>query len=87
MDLASSDQVKSGLSLTPAGIIRALSNYGEEAPSGEITEAIFEGFNGTAFVYSISYPSPETGYGISKRVYVQLKRLPFSSNFDFYAEF
>ncbi len=87
MSLASSEQVKKAMELTVPDIVKALSNSGYESPSGEITEATFKGFNGTAFVYSISYPDPETGFGTTGRVFVELKRLPFGSNIDFYAEF
>lgn len=90
--LVSAAQVQEAMTLSRAAIVRALGNAGYGGGS-DITEVQFKGFNGTGFVYEITYVDPENEGEDGEEahatgsVFVQLKRRPFSDQFDFYAEY
>ena len=90
--LASAVQVKQAMELSRTEVIRALANSGYN-DGNEITEVRFKGFNGTGFVYEITYPDPENEGDDGEEafatgnIYVSLKRRAFSSDFEFYAEY
>lgn len=85
--LASSDQVKKAMNLSVEDIHSALSNSGYRTERGEIHDAEFKGFNGTAFVYVISFSAPESEGMATGNIYVELKRRAFMSDFEFYANY
>jgi len=84
--LVGAEQVKKAMELTVAEVREALdrTGYGD---NGEIVEARFKGFNGTQFVYEITYPAPEDEGMATGNIYIALKRRPFTSTFEFYGEF
>lgn len=83
--LATKEDLKHATELNRAEIIRALSNsgYGSE----DIIDVTYKGFNGRQFVYEITYPSPEDDCQATGQVFISLKRLAFSTKFDFYGEY
>lgn len=84
--LASAEQLKKAMELSVAEVREALdrTGYGD---NNEISEAKFKGFNGTSFVYEITFPNPEDEGTATGNVYIQLKRRAFTSTFEFYGEF
>lgn len=84
--LVGADQVKKAMELSVVEVREALqrSGYGN---NNEISEACFKGFNGSQFVYEITYPATEDEGDALGNIYISLKRRPFTSIFEFYGEF
>lgn len=84
--LIGADQVKKAMELSVAEVREALqrSGYGD---NNEISAARFKGYNGTDFVYEITYPAPEDEGNATGLIFITLKRKPFTATFEFYGEF
>lgn len=85
--LATAEQVQKAMSLGLHEVRAAMSLGGYPDKNNEITDVAFKGFNGVSFVYEFTYPDPEDEGTVTGLVFIKLKRQPFSTNYDFYAEY
>jgi hypothetical protein len=83
--LATAEQVKQAMNLDTRAVRKALENAGYGAD--EIIDSRFKGFNGTQFVYEITYPNPEDEGTATGNIYISLKRRAFEAAFEFYGDF
>lgn len=85
--LATAEQVKKAMELSVEEVRTALKNIGYGDDVNEISDVRFKGFNGTQFVYEITYPSSEHECSETGNIYISLKRRAFSADYVFYAEY
>jgi hypothetical protein len=85
---ATAEQIKKAMTLDVDDIRAALERQGYATSKGEILGAGFKGYNGESFVYEITFPDPEEiGVTATGRVFVQVKKPAFESEFNFYADY